>query len=354
MQFTVLENLQDLYTLKSSWDPLETQDKNVTPFQTWGWNYYWWKYLSGTKKLHTLVFFDNSKVVGIIPLWVRQCNETSILEFIGTRGSDYLDILCLDSHRSEIISLFLTHFISSDFDFINFEDIRESSKTIHSLRYRAQKLGLSFKKKLHSPCYKIQLPQTYNDFLQNLSKKLRKNILYYTRYLNKRFSVQYDSVDSSHIKTLISLHQLRQKEKGNDGTYNDPSSEIFIKEVAKYFYKRNTLHLSMLAVNHDVIASALSFISGDTLYNYSPGFHPNYKRFHPGTILRSLNIQMATVRGLRYYDLMRDYENYKIEWGGQERMNVKIQIARNSATSEKFERIQREHLKLLPYSPSSI
>jgi hypothetical protein len=346
MRVVVIQSLQDLKTFKRSWDNLEKISNNVTPFQTWGWNYYWWKHLAGTKKLHTLLFFDDSKVVGIIPLWVRFYNGHSILEFIGSRGSDYLDILCIEKYRGEIIDLFLKHFISSDIDFINLEDIRDSSKTINAFQYRSRKHKLVIRKNLHSPCYGIWLPTTYNEFLKNLPRKLQ-------RYIKKSSQMTHKIGKYTDIGKAISLHQTRQKEKGNSGTYADKCGKKFIKEVTKYFDLRNMLYLSMLQAQDRTIACVLSFTLSKTLYEYSSGMNPDYKYLRPGTILRGVDIENCIQNGFNYCDMMRDYEEYKIDWGGQEKMNVKIIIARNSVLSKEFAVIEKDYLSYLPYSPSS-
>lgn len=172
MYISIVSQVKDFRNLEKHWDSIAKIDTESTPFQLFAWSYYWWKHLHGNKQLLILLCKRNQDIFAIFPMWQRVLqNGIRVLEFIGSRGTDYLSPLILDDHF-RVYQLVFDSIVKNELcDVINFEDIQE----YHSLVVYCKKL--EFQKKLvieereSSPCYTIPLPATWNDYLIHLSKR---------------------------------------------------------------------------------------------------------------------------------------------------------------------------------------
>jgi CelD/BcsL family acetyltransferase involved in cellulose biosynthesis len=91
MNISIISSFSDFLDLQDEWDKIVMNCSDSTPFQSFTWNFNWWKYLRGKKKLSILICKEGEEVKGIFPMWLRRLTEDiKILEFIGTRGTDYL------------------------------------------------------------------------------------------------------------------------------------------------------------------------------------------------------------------------------------------------------------------------
>jgi CelD/BcsL family acetyltransferase involved in cellulose biosynthesis len=55
-------------SLRSEWTELHACSPNHTPFQSWEWNYAWWKHFGVPGSLRLLLVRDGSQLIGIAPL----------------------------------------------------------------------------------------------------------------------------------------------------------------------------------------------------------------------------------------------------------------------------------------------
>ncbi|MGQ9653610.1 MAG: GNAT family N-acetyltransferase, partial [Thermodesulfobacteriota bacterium] len=118
------------------------------------------------------------------------------------------------------------------------------------------------------------------------------------------------------MEHFFRLHRLSQVEKAE---FMTPEKEGFFRDVGRAFFEEGSLRVTWLEVKGEPIASALSFVYGDTWGLYNSGYDPRYREFSPGIVLVARTIQRAMDEGLKVYDFLRGRERYKYDLGGRDR-----------------------------------
>lgn len=356
MKFKIINTGKDFFGLKDSWNSFTTKLGYSTPYQMLEWTYLYWNYFGINKEPQILVFSDREHLLAIFPFWIRNQFGLKILEPIGTRGTDYINVMLDQSYQDEILSLFFDWFIKSDIDLINMEDIPSTVPYLNSLLEYSDKLKLSKTVNYtHCPCYSINLPDSWENYLQHLSNRAKKDTKYYRRYCSKEFNlIKYIQGKSSDIDKHFELHQKSRAIKKDAGTYNSLKGRDFMKEYTETMGLANKLRLVFLSLSNNVVASILGIEEANKRYNISIGYNPDYRKYRPGALLYGYDIEDCIRRGLVCYDLSRGSDAYKIRMGAEQKYNVRVVISKERSNISEYLQSNTVYMKGRDYSPSDV
>ncbi|WP_457598118.1 hypothetical protein [Hydrogenimonas sp.] len=90
MNLFVVETIEDLAVIKDAWNRLFDQNSLLTAFQSWEFNYHWWKVNERSGKLHVLCIGNKNDLKFILPTYIDNSN---VLKFLQAGSVDYLDAL---------------------------------------------------------------------------------------------------------------------------------------------------------------------------------------------------------------------------------------------------------------------
>src|SRR5437588_5453748 len=93
--------------LRPEWDALLARAEGSL-FQTWEWQWSWWRHF-GRGRLCILTAREEGELLGIAPLMLGRYFGVPFrrLQFIGTLGSDYLDLIVDRSEEAALVASFL-------------------------------------------------------------------------------------------------------------------------------------------------------------------------------------------------------------------------------------------------------
>jgi CelD/BcsL family acetyltransferase involved in cellulose biosynthesis len=174
-------------------------------------------------------------------------------------------------------------------------------------------------------CPYVDLPSDKSDgdrwelFLSEYSKKMRSNVRYYDRALDKIYEVDRriastpEEVDET-FKSLLVLHQRRWNQRWLPGAFFAKSTQEFHSAVAPKLLERNWLRLHYLTLDGTTEAVLYCFsFNGVTSY-YQGGFEPSLAKLSLGTVITGLAIRQALTDGNKTFDFLRGDEPYKRRW----------------------------------------
>ncbi|EKD99626.1 MAG: cellulose biosynthesis protein [uncultured bacterium] len=350
----VIRTETEFKNLKTDWNKLYGTIDQTTPYQTWSWNFLYWKHFSAYKKLCILLFKQKGLLKGIAPLWVRDYENLKIVEPIGSRGTDYIDILICKNSKRDIFSKFIKWFETSDIDLLNIEDLPHTN--LHTNKYldilESKNLYLN-QNPIYCPCYSIKLENSWEHYLESISRRIKNDIYYYRRYATKHFKkVNYRQASSSEISKHFELHQKIRTSKGDRGTYDKTSVRNFIKEYAINMENNNLLKLVFLSFDGRDVASILGVEWNKERYNITIGYDPKYSKYRPGTLLYTYDIENCIGRGITKYDLSRGSDLYKLTLGAKQKYNVRLVISRSKRNNQLYLKKQRIYWKNSDYAPT--
>lgn len=331
MKIIEINSYADFFTLEKEWNNT-LQKCNHTIFSTWEWLSTWWKHFGKDKKLVLLLAKENDKVLGIAPLMYSVHKMFGLrmgkIEFIGASASDYNDFIIAEK-QEECIKLFINHLtnLPEKWDFIDLMDIPENSSYLPYLRKLSKIL-----KPFHE-CPYIFLPDSYEKFLMNLSRNLKRNINRALRRLQETFKIEYNDYSKPELLTesmqyLFDLHQKRWRSRGFSGIFADEKTRAFHLNVAKLFSEKNWLGLFLISLNGNPAAAAYGFKYQHRFYGYISGFDPAYYRYDVGNLLMAQMINQSIQEGFVEFDFGRGSEEYKRRWNTMSRWNYQAVLTK--------------------------
>jgi CelD/BcsL family acetyltransferase involved in cellulose biosynthesis len=350
-----IETIRDtsmLLALREEWGSVVTA-ADVTVFQTFDWQWLWWKYFGRKLQLNILLFRRGRRLIGIAPVYVdvhsvfgvplyRQLrfmgggvrdlrSQWSLAEF---GPSDYLDIVALPEYEEEVGDRFLSYLREERwFDEANLENIPEDGFSMKVVVPQLSLRGYSFSLLQDHVCPRITVPASLEEYLRGLRSSVRHRLSQARRaYTSEGFysvrSVQSGEEMGKALDELVRLHQLRWNRLGYPGMFADYRFEGFLREVAGRFLEKGWLWFKTARANGNCIAARLGFKFKDSLNDFIAGFDQESPaaRRRPGLALLLSMVEDAICSRMRKLNFVRGYETYKGEVASEISHNWKLVV----------------------------
>lgn len=340
MRIIEVKEREGIVRLRDEWRALQAQCPDLTPYQTWEWNAAWWEHYHARKRPHILLFRTarNGALVGIAPLYASFHLGTPLrrLAWLGTGPSDYLDIIAAPEHRAEVATAFLRALNRGvrGWDIADLQQLRPDSPILaHAPRPWKARPADDQAILPMEPCPYVSLPPTWEELTQKLGKKMRSNLGYYDRLLQKTFSeVRYTLADASTLDAgmtaLFALHQSRWNARWLPGVLGGKRTQAFHRDVAARFLEQGWLRLHLLFLDGEIRSALYCFVVGGRTLYYLGGFAPELSKYSLGTLLTAQAIRQAIAEGHTEFDFLRGNEAYKYRWLPEERFNQRLLLLR--------------------------
>ncbi len=359
MQIKEINNYEDFTNLEKAWNKL-LQGCDHTIFSTWEWLSTWWKHFGKDRKLLLLQVEEENRILAIAPLMLskyklrRFVPALKRIEFLGVPHSDYHNFIILEKAEECLkkIIQYLKREISG-WNWIELREIAEPTLTAKLLQETVLNSSINLRKKKYvcSICPYMSLPESFDTFMKELSRKQRQSLNRNLRKLKRSFSVEFKSykdfgfsVDEA-LKLFFRLHEMRWKEKGYSVFFEEDGNALkdFHLDIAKRFAENGWLGLYFLKLNDEFVAALYNFEYGKKSYGYLSGFDPAYSSYSIGNLALLLLIEESIKRGFREFDMLRGKENYKNYWTKTYRRNFEIRLVHRTPLSMVYAWITRTY-----------
>lgn len=368
IQVKEINSVSEFENLKNEWNELIFKDKNSTIFQTWSWQYIWWKYYQKRKKPFILLVYENSQIIGLAPFYIATSYlglPLKILSFLGTTTTDYLNFIILDGFEEKFFNA-LFEYLSryhKQWDIIDLHQISEKSINLPLFSNIVEKNDFELKKIGQEKCLQLPLPEKWEDLLNELPKKMKWNVEYYTRRLKRDYQVELKAIDKmassrkeieKMIKVFFDLHQKRWISKKIPGSYLIPKFKLFHHEMAQSAFENNWLSLYSLSLDGEIVAVQYGFNFKNKIYFYLSGFDPDWGKFSVSTVLLRQTIIDAIEEGIEVFDFMRGDEEYKYRWQAVPFDNYRFLITIEGIKSKLIEKILTKESEIIKKTKEKI
>jgi len=207
---------------------------------------------------------------------------------------------------------------TSEISMKTLEDHSISNINFDSLHYfQIQKLlqmkvYKSIKVKKSDISVNLLLPDQYDDYLQNLTKKNRHEL----NRKKRKFSDQVDSFEllesreNEIFKIFVSQHK---QSKGDKGKFMTENIEAYFEELLNI----DGWKIYYLSTNKGVISTAFCYENNNGCYLYNSSRDNEFNSINPGIVLNDLIIQDLINDGKSFFDFLKGTERYKFDLGGK-------------------------------------
>ncbi len=329
--------------LRDEWNELLAWCDRATIFQSWEWNEAWWHHFGSDKRLCLLQVRDHGRLVGLAPFCISRYPGTPLrrLMFVGTGGSDYLDVLSPTNRALEVCAAIVQYLTTSqDCDLVDLQDLHPTAVLRVALQSAPLPLTLARTHELmwvdQEPSLSIALPPTWEAYLAGLGKKMRKHVPYYCRLLQRRCEgVEFGLAGRAELPEVMSalfeLHQKRWQRRQQHGHLGSQQAQAFHRQVAERFHNRSWLRLRYIRLGGRIIAIDYGFRFRDHYAGYLMGFDPDpeWQHYSVGMVMTAEVIRHAIAEGCQVLDFLRGKEAYKAMWAPtDEAVNCRLLLLR--------------------------
>ncbi|CAN5390339.1 hypothetical protein BH11ARM1_BH11ARM1_12490 [soil metagenome] len=297
--------------LETDWKELVSASPTCTPFQSFEWQSTWARHYLGRKQPRAYAFYEGDDLVGLYPMF-KTLGPWRTLRPMGVGPSDYLAPLSREGYDSEVAGILHDQLQNAkDVDLIDVHQLRENQAL--ASEFRGDPI-------CQATCLVIDLPKTFDEYLQMIGKSLRYDVRKLDKTLFKSGRATIRVIESHDIDRglgiLFEQHKLRWKKRGLPGAFLGKSTH-FHRDWARQASERGWLWLSILELDGHPIGAIYAMTMGSTVYYYQAGFDPDHSSVSPGTLLVGQSIRRSIEEGKTQFDLMRGDEPYKRRWKPQ-------------------------------------
>jgi CelD/BcsL family acetyltransferase involved in cellulose biosynthesis len=302
-----VEVVEDLEEVSAEWPRLGERSRNL--FATWQWHSTWWRHFGSGRRLCIWACRDTTgTLVGVLPAYVaRVIGPLRLVRLLGHGQGDRLGPICAPEDRGRVGAA-----LRAALGEPRWHNALVLAEQLPAEDGWTELLGGRVLAREASPVVEIA-GATWEDVLATRSSKLRKQVRYQERRLEREHALRYRMVEDATalpaaLDTLFELHGARWGEQGSPAF---AASEAFHREFAARALEHDWLRLWLLEVDGRGVAAWYGFRFGEADWHYQSGRDPSWDRYSVGAVLLAHTIRDSVESGIPRYLFLRGNESYK-------------------------------------------
>jgi CelD/BcsL family acetyltransferase involved in cellulose biosynthesis len=341
----IVEDIEGFRALQDAWTRLLAQAQAPTVFNTWEWQFLWWKHYGDNQPLRIVVVSEGEEIVGILPLYIQTRRvwgrlPVRVARFVATGGDtapDYLGPILHRDHAEEASSRLAT-FLSTEFqgwDVMVLTDISQGSAFESAMLRIWAANDQSVEWGISARISYVQLPPSWQDYLATLDSKRRHTMRSGRQKLEAVPGARLfrwddaDTLDQA-VDRLIELHHARWRGRADKYAFSSSEYVNFHRELMRVLAQRGWLRLYGVAIGDDVVAMLYCYGFNGTVSYFQGGFDPAYQNLRLGTCLIGYAIERAIAEGGSEFDMLRGEYDYKKQWAKEVRQTQCLTVYGNN------------------------
>ncbi|MBI2831692.1 MAG: GNAT family N-acetyltransferase [Chloroflexi bacterium] len=301
-------------TLAPHWREIQHNPGGSPVFTTPGWMQIWWQHFGSGAELLLGAVECQGTVIGIAPLRVKD----GVASFIGSADvSDYLDFVVEQGKEESFFGVFLDELVKRGIRQLDLESLRPDSTALTSLAAFAGKRGWQVSRKQSGVTVALDLPATWEGYLDTLTTKQRHELRRKERRLSEMGELKVRASDAAGADMDIFLKLFRDSRQDKKD-FMTPAMEAFFRSLAATLSAQGILKLKIMELDSLPVAAVLCFDYHNRIYLYNSGYDPGYAWLSVGLLSKVLCIKESIRIGREKFDFLSGAEVYKYRLGGQE------------------------------------
>jgi CelD/BcsL family acetyltransferase involved in cellulose biosynthesis len=335
----IVDDVAGFAALQPAWDALLRRSRTATVFSTFEWNWTAWDYKREVSRPFILQVFDGEELVALLPLRSLSEHEPKTLVPIGVGYkwlADYVDLVVAEGYEELALDEALRFLARQPgWRLLEWPELNQDSPTFAAIRRSAEGAGLYAIFTPGSACRRVELPESWPEFVSRLSPKMRK-MQRLERKLAREHEVRFERLtEETALEPAFAAAQTMQERRWAGGA---PSQEHvaymgFLKRLAPLLLRRGWLDAQTLRVDGSFAAVMLAFSFGDTTHGCLTAFEatPVLESYGIGTLSIAQAFRTAIADRKRVFDLARGNDAYKARWASELSRNYRVRIVRSRA-----------------------
>ena len=325
---------------REEWDNfVQSVDGDI--YLSYDWCAAWCKFYTKNRHLRIFVFRKNNIIVGLVPMFFETVRIWPIdFRLAKPIGSDFtiaiINFPVVTRLAEELFSSVFDYLLNSDgCDAVWIGPVGEKYNALQYLQFTARKSTNARGIRINSrSIYTIfNLPSTFEEYVNSLSKRQRGNLKRDSNLIEKNFKMTVDIIRDemfveAEFKKFIDMHTIQWKHYNKLGHFNDwPLSIKFNTKIALLNAKYGRLRMHRLILDGRVVSYQLCYAFGNKWYWRLPArlVGDEWDRYALGRIGLIKEIESAIKEEhINEIEAGPGHYEYKIKLGGKELCLYKI------------------------------
>tara|TARA_B100000676_G_scaffold59466_1_gene58700 strand:+ start:516 stop:1469 length:954 start_codon:yes stop_codon:yes gene_type:complete len=299
--------------LEKLWTSIKVENDN--PFLNYEINKTWFDIFGGNSTLK--IFSDNENFIA--PMYFQK----NVAYLCGGQDLfDYHDFISNQNVNKDLIKQLFDEILDK-INLVELNSIVSGSKLHKYIIELEKEYEINYINE--DVCPIIKLPNTFENYLLQLSKKNRHEIRRKIRKFENNLEFEIVETDSNNVEEhLIEFLRLMKLNPEKRNFLNQSRIE-FMSRVIKYAILSNTGNLTFIKIKNEMVATSFEFKNNDKLFVYNSGYNDNFSEYSVGLLNHIYNIKNK-VSKYKFIDFLRGSEEYKYRIGciNQDLITIKI------------------------------
>jgi CelD/BcsL family acetyltransferase involved in cellulose biosynthesis len=326
-----LTSLPQLESLKSRWIELHGEDQGAHFFTSWEWLHACLTTESNPWMI-LAVREGDGPYIGLLPLGDGRFPTfgpplNRELYLAGIPRADFTGVLIANGEEYRVIPVLARYIETLPWDNFTLNDwpddrIAALIAEFPEMKYRAKKAE-------PSPCPFIELPATWDAYMDSRTKHFRRTLRSKMRKCEAQpgfhFAVASPEDAEAAIDRLLELNAARWNKS------RSKRNRTF-RELFRRLHASGSFIVGSLKIGDLTIATQGSFVEprSKTLLGYMMAYDAAYSHLSPGSMLVAMSIRYAIENGFACYDLSRGSESYKQSLASDTRYSNHVTLTRRT------------------------
>ena len=319
--------LHSFHEILGQWQDVLSDSPVNTIFLTPQWQEVWWECFGNGSSLAGFYLTGPDGVAAVAPL----ARSGGTLSFVGNQDTvDYNDFMVRPGYETSLFDALFQCMDQQGCDTLELASLTPMSPTLEHLPEMARQRGFSVDIKEEDVAFGIALPDTWDGYLEMLSKKDRHELRRKFRRLEslpdwRWYSLTNPGEVGDKLDKFIELMRLSKPDKDE---FMTPERERFFHAMTERMAQAGMLRLFFLEMEGQTVATSLCFDYASSRLLYNSGYDPGFSYYSVGLLLDALCLRDAIEECMGYFDFLRGSEPYKAHLGGQQQVLHQMVVKR--------------------------
>ena len=289
------------------------------------WLKVWWDLFGSGHESFIHVVQEGGKAIGIAPLM----KTGDVVSFLGsTDVCDYQDFVTMPGKEKEFFTALIDDLKKQGIWSLNLAHLRPDSAVLNFLSPLAKEKGLNAETTREDISFEMELPVTFDAYLESLTTKQRHEVKRKLRRLTEEGTITYRFVDKEPglSAALESFFRMFVESRQDKAAFLTSQMREYFKALVAALAKSDLLRLGILELDTRSIAEILCFEYQGCMYLYNSGYDPQYVGLSAGLLSKVMAIKDSIDKCIKKFDFLKGPEPYKAHLGGKEVLLFRCRI----------------------------
>jgi CelD/BcsL family acetyltransferase involved in cellulose biosynthesis len=323
-----LRNYPEFTALREPWNELADAGQVKSVFLRHEWFDAVWQWPQGTFRPLILAFYEDRKLVGILPLaWQRPRIPGLGLRRLAplqTPDTQEFDLITEPGQTNRVAQAF-AHWLRrrrQGWDLLHLSGFPQGTGSPAAIAAALDQFGIPSEPGPDQVNLKVNLDCPWEDYYRGLSRRLKKNNNLNRNRLEKAASVDVrryeEALPGSEALAQAKVISARSWKSELGVTLNHPGPGAFIDRLSQHASRNGWLSLWLLLLDGQAAAMEYQLVFGGQVHALRADFDPAWQELSPGGYLHHQQLRaLFDQEGVTTYLMGPGSNPYKLRWSQQ-------------------------------------